>query len=202
MGIQLIVFLGNPGAEYEETRHNAAWLLLTYLFPSIVLPWRCGCRGSIARIEGFEGSSEEVWLLKPLTYMNRSGKSVGAACAFLQTDAKQLLVVHDELELPFGVVSLKQGGGLGGHNGLRSIKEVLGTADFWRLRIGIGRPPSESVNIAQYVLSAFYPAEMAAFPKLGRATRDLLCQLVVTDQAATVTLLSAWRKKRLLSLCE
>ena len=152
--IDLIVFLGNPGSQYERTRHNVAWLVAEHL-PAL--------RGA-ARQRKFQGDyaalgfgSNRVHALWPLTFMNRCGESVGRLCAFFKIEPQRVLVVHDELELPFGVLSLRYGGGLGGHNGLKSVRSALTTADFLRLRIGISRP--KHANVSSYVLSRFAPDE-------------------------------------------
>lgn len=134
--IRLIVGLGNPGAEYEATRHNAGFWLVDRL-----------ARGELRRETRFNAlaaktrmAGSEVWLLEPQTYMNRSGQSVGALARFYKINPDEILVVHDELDLPPGAAKLKKGGSSGGHNGLKDISAVLGTQDYWRLRIGIGHP--------------------------------------------------------------
>ena len=139
MPIRLIVGLGNPGAEYEQTRHNAGFWLVDNL---------ANDRGTgLARESRFQAlvgrttlKNNEVWLLEPQTFMNRSGQSVGALANFYKISAAEILVVHDELDLVPGVARLKKGGSSGGHNGLKDISAALGTQDYWRLRIGIGHP--------------------------------------------------------------
>ena len=140
MSIRLIVGLGNPGPDYEQTRHNAGFWLVDNLANS--LP---GCR--LQRESRYHAlmaktsiAGKEVWLLEPLTYMNRSGQSVGALARFFKINADEVLVVHDELDLAPGVVKMKKGGSSAGHNGLKDITAALGTADYWRLRLGIGHP--------------------------------------------------------------
>lgn len=167
--IQLVAFLGNPGREYEKTRHNAAWLLLDYLAPSAA--WQEKFKGRFtsytpaltgtpeAQSPGAGTGSEtgtgggRVILLKPQTFMNRSGESVGPCAAFFKIPPAGLLAVHDEVELPFGSLDFRRGGGLGGHKGLRSLAAILGTPDFYRLRLGVGRPAHGKV--ASHVLSRF-----------------------------------------------
>lgn len=134
--IRLIVGLGNPGAEYELTRHNAGFWLVDQL-----------ARGDLRKEARFQAlaaktriAGNEVWLLEPQTYMNRSGQSVGAIARFYKIAPEEVLVVHDELDLPPGAAKLKKGGSSGGHNGLKDITAALGTQDYWRLRIGIGHP--------------------------------------------------------------
>lgn len=148
--VRIAAFLGNIGAEYARNRHNVAWLFLNNSGLAEGLSWQGKWKGSFASIER-EG--QKIWLLKPQTYMNLSGESLRELARFHQVTPEEILVIHDELELPFGVVSFKRGGGLGGHNGLRSVEQYLGTRDFLRFRFGIGRP--EHSDIAGYVLSDF-----------------------------------------------
>lgn len=153
--MKLIVFLGNPGKEYAKTRHNSGFIVCDSLFPSA--SWQ-------TKFHGWYAQEGETRLLKPQTYMNLSGISVGEAVRFFRLKPEEVLVVHDDLELPFGVVRLQLGGGLAGHNGLRSIKEHVGSAGFARLRIGIGRPIHG--NVAQYVLSPFTKEEWTGWDTL------------------------------------
>lgn len=137
--IQLIVGLGNPGTEHETDRHNAGFWFVDAIARQSGANFRPEKRffGELARgrVQG-----QEIWLLKPTTYMNRSGQSVSALARFHRIEPAQVLVVHDELDLPPGGLKLKRGGGSGGHNGLKDISSALGTPDYWRLRIGIGHP--------------------------------------------------------------
>ncbi|MBL0143658.1 MAG: aminoacyl-tRNA hydrolase [Betaproteobacteria bacterium] len=148
--IRLIVGLGNPGREYERTRHNAGYWWVDAIAHERGARWAKETKfsGWVARVT--EGG-KDFWLLKPATYMNESGRSVGAFLRFHRIEAPGMLVVHDELDLAPGTVKLKFGGGTGGHNGLRDIDEVLSTRDFWRLRIGIGHPGNKDI-VADYVL--------------------------------------------------
>ena len=146
--IKLIVGLGNPGADYERTRHNAGFWLIDAIAEDL--------RASFTNEKSFSGlvakarvQAEQVFLAKPQTYMNRSGQCVGALARFYKLDAQEILVLHDELDLFPGQVKVKQGGGHAGHNGLRDIQSVLGSADFWRLRLGIGHP--RTLNLTQEV---------------------------------------------------
>ena len=153
--IEAIAFLGNYGNEYTRTRHNVAWLFCDKLELTKSLNWISKFNGNYAKISLKE---KNLHFIKPLTYMNLSGMSVGELCSFYKIPPSSLLVVHDEVELPLATISLKYSGGLAGHNGLRSIKETFGTADFWRLRIGIGRPApktEKNIDMASYVLSRF-----------------------------------------------
>ena len=154
MPIRLIVGLGNPGAEYEQTRHNAGFWLVDNLansLPNARLQREAGFNAMVAKtIIG----GNQLWLLEPQTYMNRSGQSVGAIARFYKIQPDEVLVVHDELDLPPGAAKLKKGGSSGGHNGLKYITSALGTQDYWRLRIGIGHPRTLNLNqpVADFVL--------------------------------------------------
>ncbi|WP_019142043.1 aminoacyl-tRNA hydrolase [Noviherbaspirillum massiliense] len=146
MSIRLIVGLGNPGLEYEQTRHNAGfWLVDNLAGRPLAREARYNALAGKITIAG-----QEVWLLEPQTFMNRSGQSVGALARFYKIAPDEILVAHDELDLPPGVAKIKKGGSSGGHNGLKDITAALGTQDYWRLRIGIGHP--RSLNLAQPVI--------------------------------------------------
>ncbi len=147
-GIRLIVGLGNPGREYADTRHNAGFWFCERLAE------RLGVSLSVeSRFHGLVGHGRQqgVWLLLPQTFMNRSGQAVGALARFHRIPPAEILVVHDELDIPPGQLRLKFGGGLGGHNGLKDITAHLGTQDYWRLRIGIGHPGDRN-EVVNYVL--------------------------------------------------
>ncbi|MBC9073525.1 aminoacyl-tRNA hydrolase [Thauera sp. CAU 1555] len=145
---RLIVGLGNPGSQYTETRHNAGFWFCERLADQL------GARFSHeSRFHGLVANAREagVWLLMPQTYMNRSGQAVGALARFYRIQPAEILVVHDELDIPPGQLRLKFGGGLGGHNGLKDTSAHLGTNDYWRLRIGIGHPGDRN-EVVNYVL--------------------------------------------------
>lgn len=148
--IRLMVGLGNPGPDYAATRHNAGfwWVdaVARQLKTSLVADH--GYHGLVARVSGAGGP---LWLLEPQTYMNLSGKSVAALARFFKIEPQDILVAHDELDLPPGEVKLKFGGGHAGHNGLRDIHAQLGSSDYWRLRLGIGHPGVKA-EVANYVL--------------------------------------------------
>ncbi|MEN3110385.1 aminoacyl-tRNA hydrolase [Uliginosibacterium paludis] len=144
---RLIVGLGNPGAEYTETRHNAGFWFCERLAQDL------GARlNHESRFHGFVGKAGNTWLLLPQTFMNRSGQSVLALAHFHRIPPGEILVVHDELDIPPGQLRLKFGGGLGGHNGLKDITSRLSSQDYWRLRIGIGHPGDRNA-VANYVLN-------------------------------------------------
>jgi peptidyl-tRNA hydrolase, PTH1 family len=148
--IKLFVGLGNPGPEYEDTRHNAGFWWVDELARGLKAPLSMdrGYHGLVARttVQG-----QTVWLLEPQTYMNLSGKSVGALARFFKIAPQEILVVHDELDVPPGEAKLKLGGSHAGHNGLRDIHAQLGTGDYWRLRLGIGHPGNKA-EVANWVL--------------------------------------------------
>jgi peptidyl-tRNA hydrolase, PTH1 family len=134
----LVAGLGNPGREYERTRHNAGWLVLDELARRHGGSWRSKFSGSLSELRVGDA---RVALLKPETYMNESGRSLGAAARFFKVAPERVLVVHDDVDLETGRLQAREGGGLAGHNGLRSVAAHLGTHDFVRVRIGVGKPP-------------------------------------------------------------
>jgi peptidyl-tRNA hydrolase, PTH1 family len=149
----LVAGLGNPGRGYERTRHNAGWLVLDELARRHGGSWRAKFSGSLAEVRLDEG---RLGLLKPETYMNESGRSVEAAGRFFKVEPEALLVVHDDVDLEPGRLQARRGGGLAGHNGLRSLAQHLGTQDFLRLRIGVGRPGrGDRRSVSDWVLSPF-----------------------------------------------
>ena len=230
--LTLVVFLGNPGAEYSRNRHNVGRMLAENLSFYGDLVWKKKFRSLVASltrkdIAGRETlcspeESSRCHFLIPETYMNLSGLSVQAASSFYDISPNKILAVHDELELPLGYLSLKFSGGLGGHNGLRSIKESLGsagsressgfrgTADFWRLRIGIGRPqgrlpgeggqPVKGVHeggdgrIAQWVLSNFDSGETELVNAVLKEGALFLVRALLEEPEK---LLPEWKKKKI-----
>jgi PTH1 family peptidyl-tRNA hydrolase len=152
----LVAGLGNPGREYARTRHNSGWLVVDELARRHAGSWRSKFSGSLAEVR-VDGA--RVALLKPETYMNESGRSISAGRRFFKTPVEAVLVVHDDVDLAEGRLQARLGGGLAGHNGLRSIAAALGSQDFLRLRIGVGRPGrGDRRSIADYVLAPFDPA--------------------------------------------
>jgi PTH1 family peptidyl-tRNA hydrolase len=150
--IRLLAGLGNPGKKYERDRHNVGFWAIDALAAKagVALARDARYHGLIGKMTTLAG---EVWLVQPQTFMNESGRCVGGLARFFKIPAEQILVIHDELDFAPGVVKLKKGGGVAGHNGLKDISAVLGTQDFWRLRIGIGHPGDRSL-VADYVLSS------------------------------------------------
>jgi peptidyl-tRNA hydrolase, PTH1 family len=160
----LLVGLGNPGREYERSRHNVGFQIANELIDRWQLPKpKSRYRGLLT--EGRTGpGGPRVAILMPQTFMNDVGTSVGPARGALKTDLDHVIVLHDEIDLPFGEIRVRLGGGLAGHNGLKSIKQGLGSADFVRVRTGVGRPPpTDPELVAAYVLGRFKepPAEVA-----------------------------------------
>jgi peptidyl-tRNA hydrolase, PTH1 family len=147
--------LGNPGREYERTRHNVGWLVVDELAGRHGGSFRSKFSGQLAEVRV---SDQKLALLKPETYMNESGRSIAAARRFFKVDPEALLVVHDDVDLDAERLQARLGGGLAGHNGLRSIAQALGTNEFLRLRIGVGRPGrGDRRSVSDYVLSSFDP---------------------------------------------
>ncbi|RTZ78796.1 MAG: aminoacyl-tRNA hydrolase [Gammaproteobacteria bacterium] len=175
-GIQCIVGLGNPGGKYESTRHNAGYWFVEELARRHCAQFRADSKlfGETCRISV---AGEQCWLLKPTTFMNRSGQSVSAMARFYRIDPQRILIAHDELDLPAGIVRLKKGGGHGGHNGLRDTIKALGTPDFYRLRIGIDHPGHRD-HVFDYVLSPPRKEEatliMSAIERAADQLPDLL----------------------------
>jgi PTH1 family peptidyl-tRNA hydrolase len=152
----LVAGLGNPGREYARTRHNSGWLVVDELARRHAGSWRSKFSGSLAEVR-VDGA--RIALLKPETYMNESGRSIAAGTRFFKTPVESVLVVHDDVDLEEGRLQARHGGGLAGHNGLRSIAAALGSQDFLRLRIGVGRPGrGDRRSVADYVLAPFDPA--------------------------------------------
>ena len=181
MSIRLIVGLGNPGPEYEQTRHNAGFWLVDNLANGVA---RCRLTRESryqALVAKTSIAGSEVWLLEPQTFMNRSGLSVGTLARFFKIAPEEILVVHDELDLAPGVAKIKKGGSSGGHNGLKDITAAIGTQDYWRLRIGIGHPRQLNVqhDVVDYVLHRPRKEEQALIDEAIANSVDvipLLCE--------------------------
>ncbi len=182
--IKLIVGLGNPGQQYEKTRHNAGFLFLERLVSNYRSFWT-----KEAKFQGWVANchinSQKIVLLKPDTFMNRSGQSVGKIARYYKLAADEILVVHDELDFVAGMVKLKKGGGHAGHNGLRDIIAHLGTKDFYRLRVGIGRPSTGKV-VADYVLSKPSKTDLSFIEASFVRTEAILNQLIAGDIATAM----------------
>jgi PTH1 family peptidyl-tRNA hydrolase len=175
--VKLVVGLGNPGDAYARTRHNVGWFVADHLARTLGASFtskKFGAELAEARTGG-----ERIWIMKPQTFMNHSGEAVGPALKFWKLELQDLVVVHDDLELDPFRVQLKVGGGHGGHNGLKSVNAHVGSPDYARVRVGVGRPPAQ-VDPADYVLGRFPRAEDAQVEACvewaSQATR-LCCEL-------------------------
>ena len=176
--MKVIVGLGNPGREYERTRHNAGFWWVERLAQDARAHLREEGKfhGRVAKLSG-----AEAWLLLPETFMNNSGRAVAALATFYKIVPKDILVVHDELDLPPGTVKLKLGGGSSGHNGLKDISECLGSRDYWRLRIGVGHPRETAASeqeVVDYVLHAPRMEEQRAIDEAMVRALDVWPQIV------------------------
>lgn len=177
--IKLVVGLGNPGPEYADTRHNAGF----WLIDELAWQWKAALKeekkffGDTARAKLPGG---EVWLLKPNTYMNRSGQSVQALANFYKIAPQEILVVHDELDIDAGRIKFKLGGGNGGHNGLKDIQAKLGTADFYRLRLGIGHPGNRN-EVVNYVLKKPRAEERELIDQAVRKSAEAMPRLLAGE---------------------
>lgn len=192
--LRLIVGLGNPGADYAETRHNAGFWFCERLAREL--------NASFARESRYQGwlanaRDAGVWLLMPATYMNESGRAVQALAHFYRIEPAEMLVVHDELDLPPGRMQLRFGGGLGGHNGLKSLTAHLGTQDYWRLRVGIGHP-GDRAEVVNFVLrpprkeeseqiDAALDRALLAWPQLAKADFNAAMQKINAKPADKTT---------------
>ena len=217
--IKLVAFLGNYGKEYEKTRHNVSWYFEDSLPFAGKLSWQNKFKGEIASFtpqelsqwacdtkicskkDGSpvfvpEESPSHIFFLKPLTYMNLSGDSIIEVANFYKIQPSEMMVVHDELELEPGFVSLKWSGGLGGHNGLRSTKAVLNTPDFFRLRFGIGRPDNDNIGVADWVLSRFTAEQQELMQNVFSQTNLLLVKVLLSKEPKD--LVQGWGKKKLI----
>ena len=187
--IRLFVGLGNPGPEYEATRHNAGF----WWTDALARRWNCQLQpdrsyhGLVARSTQ---RGAPVWLLQPMTYMNLSGKSVAALARFFKIEPAEILVVHDELDLLPGQMKLKQGGSAAGHNGLKDIQAQLGAPDFWRLRLGIGHPGVKA-EVAGYVLRKPPAAEREAIEACIDRSLEAVDRMLGADMPAAMMMMHA-----------
>ena len=181
----LIVGLGNPGPEYEKTRHNIGQMVLDELAKEVGGSFKKHSKASAVVVEGRLGfGGPKVVLMKSLGYMNTSGGPVSAIAKFYGIDPDHIIVVHDELDIPFDTIKLKIGGGEGGHNGLRDITKALGTKDYYRVRTGIGRPPGR-MDTADFVLKPFSSTEAKDLPFLISNAADATVMLIKEGLQAT-----------------
>ena len=190
----LVVGLGNPGSRYSRNRHNAGFAVVSALADHLRAPsWRDKFHGEFSRATI---GDQDALLLKPMTYMNDSGRSVRAAMTFFRVEPGDIIVVHDELDLEFGALRLKIGGGHAGHNGLRSIFQEVGSAEFVRLRVGIGRPPPGwTADVADFVLSDFPAEQRAELPEVVKRAVKALVDVGKRGVPAVANSLNARPKK-------
>ena len=160
--MKLVVGLGNPGAEYASSRHNAGFMVIERLLASLPAGRFTESRSASSRFFSGRFRRSPLYLQQPLTYMNLSGEAVACAAGRLQLEPSEILIVSDDMDLPLGKLRLRRGGSDGGHNGLKSVISELGSADFRRLRLGIGRPERRA-EVVDHVLSAFTPEEQKLF---------------------------------------
>jgi peptidyl-tRNA hydrolase, PTH1 family len=189
LALKLIVGLGNPGREYARTRHNAGWWYVDALADQYRGSWRAEPRDhtELARVRI---AQSDLWLLKPTAFMNRSGAPVAAVANFYRIAPAEILVVHDEIDLPPGIARLKEGGGHGGHNGIRDVIAHIG-ADFWRLRLGVGHPGSKDLVI-DAVLDRPTGSEQLVIEQTMTRALDILPEMLTSGaQKAMHTLHSA-----------
>lgn len=172
----LVVGLGNPGPQYAKTRHNVGFMVADLLAGRMGAEFKVHKKSGAEIVTGRLGHKPVV-LAKPRTYMNESGRQVGPLAKFYSVSPADVIVIHDELDIDFGQIRLKLGGGEGGHNGLRSVANALGTKDFQRLRIGIGRPPGRK-DPAAFVLENFSAGERPEVPTLCEMAADA-CELLI-----------------------
>ncbi len=190
--INLIVGLGNPGAQYEATRHNAGFEYVDALARECGANWKLETKYQ-AEICKVSLAGQTIWLMKPMTYMNRSGQSVGAFAQFFKIPPEQILVAHDELDLPPGVARFKLGGGHGGHNGLRDIiARLANNRNFYRLRLGIGHPGS-AAEVVNYVLSKAHPDDRIRLDRAIEAAIDHTPRVVVGEWQKAMNLLHQFK---------
>ena len=192
-GISLIVGLGNPGAEYAETRHNAGFRFLDAVLvgTGVSLKHESRFHGEVGR---FAVAGRDLWLLKPMAFMNHSGESVAKLARFYKIPPAEILVVHDDLDIPPGSARLKVGGGDGGHNGLADVTEKLGTPDYARLRIGIGHPGA-AAQVVAYVLKKAPKAEQSLIDETIERARTQLNDIVQGEFQRAMNALHAHTQK-------
>ncbi len=190
--IRLLVGLGNPGTEYEDTRHNAGFWWIDTLARGLgaTLQADRNYHGLVARVNNAPSAGGPIWLLQPMTYMNLSGKSVAALARFFKIAPEEILAIHDELDIPPGEMKFKQGGGNGGHNGLKDMQAQLGSPNFWRLRLGIGHP-GHKAEVANYVLRKPPLAERQLIEDCIAKSMDAVPLMLQGDLAKALTKIHA-----------
>ena len=173
--MKLVVGLGNPGNKYKNTRHNAGFMVLDHFTQKHSLTWK---KEGSSEITHTNIGGEKIVLLKPQTFMNLSGNAVNKLMNKFDLNIKDIIVIYDDIDLPFSEIRVRLGGGTGGHNGITSIVEKLGSDDFIRIRVGIGRPLSSTKDVADYVLEEFTSAEKEKLEEIIKNTSTKLHQLL------------------------
>jgi len=186
----LVVGLGNPGPQYAKTRHNIGFMVADLLAARIGAPFKVHKRSGAEIVTGRLGNRSVV-VAKPRTFMNESGRHIGPLAKFYSVSPADVIVIHDELDIDFGTIRLKVGGGEGGHNGLRSVANALGTKDFQRVRIGIGRPPGRK-DPAAFVLEPFTAAERAELATICEGAADATELLIEAGLENAQNKVHAW----------
>ena len=189
-GPQLVVGLGNPGPQYAKTRHNIGFMVADLLAARLGAPFKVHKRSGAEIVTGRLGNRSVV-VAKPRTFMNESGRHIGPLAKFYSVSPDDVIVIHDELDIDFGKIRLKLGGGEGGHNGLRSVANALGAKDFQRVRIGIGRPPGRK-DPAAFVLEPFTAAERAELATICELAADATELLIESDLETAQNQVHAW----------
>lgn len=190
--IRLIAGLGNPGAQYQHTRHNAGFEYVDALAKMGNAAWKLDSKYQ-AETTQIQINGQKIWLIKPMTYMNRSGQPIAALANFYKIAPNEILVAHDELDIPAGTARFKQGGGHGGHNGLRDIiSHLANRKDFYRLRLGIGHPGNAS-DVAGYVLSKAAPDEQIRFERALDCALDQTSFAMSGDWAKAMNKLNSFK---------
>ena len=186
----LVIGLGNPGPQYAKTRHNIGFMVADLLADRLGATFKVHKRSGAEIVTSTVGQRQVV-LAKPRTYMNESGRHVGPLAKFYSVPPADVIVIHDELDIDFGRIRLKLGGGEGGHNGLRYVANALGTKDFQRVRIGIGRPPGRK-DPAAFVLEVFTAAERKEVPAICEQAADATELLIETGLESAQNLVHGW----------
>jgi PTH1 family peptidyl-tRNA hydrolase len=186
----LVVGLGNPGPQYAKTRHNVGFMVADLLAERLGAPFKVHKRSGAEIVTGRLGNRSVV-VAKPRTFMNESGRHIGPLAKFYSVSPADMIVIHDELDIDFGKIRLKLGGGEGGHNGLRSVANALGTKDFQRVRIGIGRPPGRK-DPAAFVLEPFTAAERAELATICELAADATELLIAAGLEPAQNQVHAW----------
>ncbi len=194
--MKLLIGLGNPGPEYAETRHNIGFITVTKLAEELKADWKLWGPAKNCELAQATQAGEKIVLLKPLTFMNLSGQAAVAAAHFFKILPEDICAIHDDLDLPFGDVRLKVGGGTGGNNGLKSMTQCLATPEYARIRMGIGRPPHAAMDPADYVLGRFGTADWSTVDDMIQRAHRAVAAFMGGPEAFAREMNSLNRKKK------